>query len=152
MPLFMVFLFQIFASLLIVAEVLIPSFGLLSITSAGLFFYSYYLLNNFNPSFTPILILLNLFTVPAVIIYSIRILGNSPIALKKKLDKTPTFGAAVAVEIGENGVACTALHPSGKARFKNGFFDVITEGTFVDKDTAIEVSSLRENKIIVRAV
>lgn len=152
MPILWVILFQILASLLIVAEVLIPSFGLLSVLSAAFFFYSYYLLNAYNPSFTPILFILNLFTVPSVIIFSVKILGNSPMALKKKLEKARSFGAEVAVDLGEQGVASTPMRPSGKVRFKNGFFDAITEGVFLEKNTPVEVVGLRENKIIVKSV
>lgn len=152
MPIVWVILFQILASLLIVAEVLIPSFGLLSVLSAGFFFYSYYLLNSYNPSYTPILFILNLFTVPSIIIFSVKILGNSPMALKKKLDKTRSFGAEVAVDIGEVGVTSTPMKPSGKVRFKNGFFDAITEGVYLDADTKVEVIQLRENRILVKSI
>ncbi len=152
MPIVWVVLFQIIASLLIVAEVLIPSFGLLSVLSAGFFFYSYYLLNGFNPSFTPILFILNLFTVPSVIIFSVKILANSPMALKKKLEKSSSFGAEVAVELGEKGVSCTPMRPTGKVRFKNGFFDAITEGIFLETDTKVEVIRLNESKIVVKSV
>lgn len=152
MPIVWVVIFQILASLLIVAEVLIPSFGLLSVLSAGFFFYSYYLLNSFNPSLTPILFILNLFTVPSVIIFSVKILSNSPLALKKKLDKATSFGAAVAVDVGEVGTTCTPMRPTGKVRFKNGFFDAITNGVFLEKDTDVEVVSLKENKIVVKSI
>lgn len=152
MPILWVVLFQILASLLIVAEVLVPSFGLLSVLSAAFFFYSYYLLNAYNPSFTPILFILNLFTVPSIIIFSVKILGNSPMALKKKLEKARSFGAEVVVDIGETGVTSTPMRPSGKVRFKNGFFDAITEGVFLEKDTPVEVVSLKENKIVVKSV
>ncbi len=152
MTLLYVLLLQLGGSLCIIAEVIVPSLGLLSVTAAGLFFYSYYLLNGSSPSLTPILLLFNLFSVPAVIMYAIKILGNSPMALKTRLKNTPTFGAMVQVKTGEEGLATTALRPSGKARFKSGFFDVISEGTFIDKESPIIVVAVRSNSIIVRQV
>ncbi|MFC1829350.1 nodulation protein NfeD [Thermodesulfobacteriota bacterium] len=53
------------------------------------------------------------------------------------------------IEVGDIGIAVTFLRPSGKVKIKNEIFDVIAEGEFMEKDTAVEISAIRGNRIIV---
>ncbi|ERP31057.1 NfeD family protein [Chitinivibrio alkaliphilus] len=144
-----IFLCQVGASLLIIAEMLIPSFGLLTLSSAGLFFYSYFLLHSTNPSFTPVLVLVNLFSIPAVIVYATTLIGSSPAALRRRLEGAATFGKETAVSPGDHGVAQTALRPVGKARFKGGYYDVISREGLLPKGTPVVVYSVKSAKIVV---
>ncbi len=52
--------------------------------------------------------------------------------------------------VGTRGLAVTQLHPTGKARFGESFVDVISEGSFIDKGTALEVASCRADVLVVR--
>ncbi|MGM0444568.1 MAG: NfeD family protein [Fibrobacterota bacterium] len=143
---------QILASLLIVAELMIPSLGLLSMASAALFFFSYYLLYGVSPSLTPVLLLVNLFSVPAVIVYATSLISSSPAALKRRLESTPYFGRRTSVAVGEQGLARTMLRPVGKGKFSGGYFDVVAQSGLIEANTAIEVVSVDENRIVVREI
>jgi membrane-bound serine protease (ClpP class) len=56
---------------------------------------------------------------------------------------------AQGVSIGDAGVAMTFLRPSGKMKIGNNVFDVITEGEFLEKGTAIVVLDIQGNRVIV---
>ncbi|UCD32598.1 MAG: serine protease [Desulfobacterales bacterium] len=56
---------------------------------------------------------------------------------------------AKGAKVGDKGTAMTFLRPSGKAKIKDAFFDVITEGEFIEKGTTIIISEIKGNRIIV---
>ncbi len=52
--------------------------------------------------------------------------------------------------IGDRGIAASALRPSGKIEICGKLFDGVTDGQFVEKDSAIEVIGIEANKVIVK--
>jgi membrane-bound serine protease (ClpP class) len=52
-------------------------------------------------------------------------------------------------ETGMTGTALTFLRPSGKAEINNDFFDVISDGEFIEKDSKIQITEIKGNRIIV---
>ncbi len=52
--------------------------------------------------------------------------------------------------IGQSGTAVSVLRPSGKARFGEDLVDVISDGPFINPDTAIEVVRIEGNRVMVR--
>jgi len=54
------------------------------------------------------------------------------------------------VKPGDVGVAMTFLRPSGKVIIGNSYFDVVSEGEFLEKDTPVVVSEIKGNRIIVK--
>lgn len=66
---------------------------------------------------------------------------------------TPTaavYADQEAVELGQEGQTVGPLRPSGRVRFGDELYDVITEGDFVDGDTTVKIVSKRGNRIVVR--
>ncbi len=59
---------------------------------------------------------------------------------------------ARSVEVGQTGVAVTALRPAGKVRISSRKIDAITQGEFLDSGTTVRVVSLARNHVTVRAV
>ncbi|RJP78367.1 MAG: serine protease [Desulfobacteraceae bacterium] len=55
----------------------------------------------------------------------------------------------IGIKPGDTGIAGTALRPSGKAEIGRRTVDVIADGEFIDKGTAIKVSEIKGNRIIV---
>lgn len=55
----------------------------------------------------------------------------------------------IGISPGDTGIAGTALRPSGKAGIGRRTVDVIADGEFIDKGTAIKVSEIKGNRIIV---
>lgn len=60
--------------------------------------------------------------------------------------------AAGLVPPGTEGIAASALRPSGKAVFGDQYVDVVSDGAYIDHGTRIEVIRVAGNRIIVRAV
>lgn len=54
--------------------------------------------------------------------------------------------------VGKHGVAITPLRPAGKARFGESLIDVITEGGYVDNQSALRVLAVEGARVIVEAV
>lgn len=54
------------------------------------------------------------------------------------------------IHVGDEGKAISRISPSGKAVIHNEFFEVHTNGDFIDQETEIVVSQLIDNKIFVK--
>ncbi|KAF0198659.1 MAG: hypothetical protein FD166_1300 [Bacteroidetes bacterium] len=51
---------------------------------------------------------------------------------------------------GDSGKAISRISPSGKAVFNDEFFEVHTNGDFIDQETEVVVSHILDNKIFVK--
>jgi membrane-bound serine protease (ClpP class) len=56
------------------------------------------------------------------------------------------------LQVGDIGVADSPLRPAGKVIFGDEPYDVVTEGTFVEKGTHVKIIKLRANQILVREI
>ncbi|MCA9128277.1 MAG: hypothetical protein KDB22_14395 [Planctomycetales bacterium] len=54
------------------------------------------------------------------------------------------------LKIGDQGVADSDLRPSGKIRVEGNAIDVISDGDYIEKGTAVEIISVYGNRIVVR--
>ncbi|MCG8636193.1 MAG: serine protease, partial [Desulfobacterales bacterium] len=59
---------------------------------------------------------------------------------------------AMAVTPGETGTALTQLRPSGKIRIGTGKIDALTQGDFIEAGTAIRVTAVEQNHVIVERI
>ncbi len=57
-----------------------------------------------------------------------------------------------AVGVGDRGLAASMLRPVGKATFGESFVDVVSEGSFIEHGTEIEIVRVAGNRIVVRSV
>lgn len=144
---------QILGALVIIAEVFIPSGGLLSVLATGLIGYSLY--NFYTEALTQWLIvfaLIDLVSIPTLIWYSFKALAKSPLTLKNRLSKdrgVVSQSPDLNILINKEGIATTDLRPSGIARIEGERYDVVTEGEYVEQDSEIVVLSITGNQIIV---
>ncbi len=58
-------------------------------------------------------------------------------------------GQTSRVQVGDEGLAMTALRPSGKMAIGTEVFDVVTEGEFIEKGAAVRISEISGNRVIV---
>jgi membrane-bound ClpP family serine protease len=58
----------------------------------------------------------------------------------------------LAALLGAIGVAATTLRPAGIARFGDDFVDVITDGSYVQAGTRVQVIEIEGNRVIVKEV
>ncbi len=144
---------QLAGAIVIIAEIILPSGGLLSILAIGLFGYSLYaVFTTISPSAGLAFIIADAIVIPAIIIIGLKFLAKSPATLKTTLSKDDgVISQSPDLEkyIGMEGIALTDLRPAGTARIDGNRLDVVSRGEYIDKATEIIVHSVTGNQIIV---
>jgi len=144
---------QVIGILVIIAEIFIPSLGLLTAIALTVFFYSLYLLyTTISPTAGMIIAGLDIVLVPVLIIMGMKILAKSPLSLKRELSKQD--GVVSQKEefeayINMQGRSVTDLRPAGIAEINSQRMDVVTDGEYINADTPIVVTDVSGNRIIV---
>ena len=101
----------------------------------------------------------NIFLVIALVSLAVFAIGfvywfpNSYIG--RKITSTSTVGGLgidLSGLLNQHGSAQTNLRPSGTVVIGNRRVDVVTEGTMIDKDTAVRVVAVEGNRVVVREI
>lgn len=146
---------QLIGVLVVIAEIIIPSGGILAIMATGLFGYSLYLVfTQLSATAGMVFIVADLITIPVLIYFGIKFLARSPVTLRKSLSReegVTSQSETLASYMGREGRTVTDLRPSGVARIDDERVDVVTRGEYVDKQTDIVVIAVRGNQIVVKA-
>ncbi len=146
-------LLQIIGTFVIIAEIFIPSFGLLTLMALGIFFYSLYLVfTTISDTVGMIFTGLDLIIIPMVVWLGIQALAKSNLSLKRELSKDDGVAAQakdMQMYVSMNGHAVTDLRPAGMARIGSDRLDVVTDGEYVDAGTPVIVTEVTGNRIIV---
>jgi len=144
---------QIMGLLTIVAEVFLPSMGLLSITALGFIGYSLFLVFNAFPiSAFYALLGVDLILLPVVLILGFKMLALSPLSLKKELSASQgvvSQSPDLKNYLDRTGHSLTTLRPSGTALIGGIRLDVVTDGEFIEADTPLRVCKVTGNQVIV---
>ena len=144
---------QIMAVFTIIAEVFIPSMGLLSVIALGLTGYSLYLVfSAFSISVFYAVLGADLILLPVVFVAGLKVLAHSPLSLKKTLSASQ--GVVSQSPDLKNFMDCTGhsittLRPSGTAMIDGVRMDVVTDGEFIEADAPLRVSKVTGNQVIV---
>lgn len=56
------------------------------------------------------------------------------------------------LQLGDEGTTISRLNPMGKAFINNDFYEVTTNGDFIDNDQPVKIISIDGNKVIVEKV
>jgi membrane-bound ClpP family serine protease len=73
----------------------------------------------------------------------------SRFSLKSTIDSKVNEGLVNNLNVGDEGIARSALRPAGTAEFANQNFEVRTTGSFVDTGTRVRITQIQSNTIIV---
>jgi len=71
-------------------------------------------------------------------------------SLKKSIDSKVNIIDETKIKIGDSGKTVSRLAPMGKAIINSVYFEVKTQGEFIDEGTDIEVINIDFNKITVK--
>jgi membrane-bound serine protease (ClpP class) len=144
---------QILGVLVIVAEIFIPSFGLLTALALGIFAGSLYLVfTTVSSGAGMIWTGADLVLVPLLMLWGIRFLAASPLALKTQLSSDQgvvSLARDTTSYLGCTGVALTDLRPSGAALINESRVDVITDGEYIEAKTLVRVTGITGSRIMV---
>ena len=78
-------------------------------------------------------------------------LYRSPLVLKSKESTDEGFVSVADMEffIGKVGTAVTMLRPAGTCDFDGVRLDVVTEGSFIEKETPVKIAKVEGRRIVV---
>ena len=145
--------FQVLGVLVVVAEIFIPSLGLLTAIALGLIAYSLYLAFTTISSAAGLIFLgADLVILPLVVILGLKVLAISPLSLKKKLsarDGVVSQALDLNTHLNKQGRSITALRPAGTALIDNARLDVVTDGEYIEANVQVMVTGVTGNQIIV---
>ncbi len=146
-------LLQIIGMGVIIAEIFIPSMGLLSLMALGLFSYSLYIVfTSISVTAGFIFAGADIVLIPLLIIAGIKMLAKSPVSLKKELSKEDgvvSQASEMQACLGMKGVAVTDLRPAGMAQINSRRMDVVTDAEYINAGTPVIVTKVTGNSIIV---
>jgi membrane-bound serine protease (ClpP class) len=139
---------------IIIAEIIIPSGGILAILAVGIFAYSLYMVFiDISVAAGMIFLIIDLITIPVLIILGLKFIARSPVTLRETLSREQ--GVTSQSEdmdqfSGLEGIALTDLRPAGMALLNDRRTDVVTRGEYLDKGTPVVVLKITGNQIVVK--
>ncbi|MCP4624444.1 MAG: serine protease [bacterium] len=145
---------QLVGVVVIIAEIILPSGGILSIAALGVFGYSLFIVfNEISMTIGFSFVAADLILIPVLVIVGLKLLARSPVTLRKTLSRkegVSSQSSELESYIGGQGNAITDLRPAGIAVINGKRVDVVTRGEYLEKDSAIIVTAVTGNQIIVR--
>ena len=136
---------------LLVAEVFIPSGGLILLCAISCITYSLYeLFTNDHEVIGSVLIPFTLLFGVVLLRWAIRKISSTA-----DLGEATATGARVEEAralVGTRGTVVTPLHPAGSAEFDGKRYPVVSQGGFVEAGEAVEIAQVSGNRIVVRSV
>ncbi len=147
-------LLQLAGVLVIIAEIILPSGGILSLLAAGLFAYSlYHVFAHMSASAGMAFVIADLILIPILVLIGIKFMARSPVTLRSTLSREDGVTSQSRDQnryLGRTGRAATDLRPSGVAMIDGERMDVVTRGEYIEKRTGIIVIAVRGNQIVVK--
>jgi len=143
--------------LCIIAEMLLPTIGLLAGAGVAMLLYSVAMslggdLGAVGAMAVALGAALFVFLLIVQHLPSSRLWNR--IVLREQTSTSDGYVSAVPRDelVGRTGIVLTELRPAGSARIDGKSVDVVSEGRFVPKGTSVEVVSVQGNRVVVRAL
>lgn len=137
---------------LVIAEVLFPSFGVLSVLATTAIIAA--LIMAFQEGVGGEFLLATAILVPVVIMLGLRLFPKSPMGKHMVVEGLSFEGRAATDErdlglLGKPGVVETTLRPAGTARIDGRRVDVVSRGEVIEQGSAIVVHEVGGNRVVV---
>jgi len=146
-------LLQLLGTIVIMAEIFIPSLGILTFIALGIMGYSLFIVfSSISTTAGVIFTGLDIILVPVMILLGIKMLARSPLALKRELSKQDGVVSQkekLEAYLEMKGKAVTDLRPAGIAKLDEKRMDVVTDGDYINAGTDIVVTGVAGNRIVV---
>lgn len=146
-------IFQFVGILVIMAEALLPSGGILAVIAAGLLGYSIYtVFSAISFEAGMMIVLADIIILPIAALFGLKMLARSPFSLQSSLRKSQgvvSYDEALTDLAGKEGVSLTNLRPSGTARIDGKRIDVVTRGDYIEKGETVEVLKVEGSRVVV---
>jgi membrane-bound ClpP family serine protease len=144
---------QLVGFLVIAAEVLLPSGGILTVIALGLLGYSIYLVFagiSFDAGL--MVVVADLILLPIAAIVGFKMLARSNLSLQTSLLRSAgvvSYDEKLSELLGKEGVAITNLRPSGTVLIEKGRIDVVTRGDYIEKGETVRVLKVEGSRVVV---
>lgn len=146
-------LLQLAGVLVVIAEIVIPSAGLLALLALSLFGTSLYLVFTDISTIAGVAFATaDLVLTPALVLAGIKMLVRSPVTLHTELSSqqgVTSQSPELAAYLGQEGRALTDLRPTGMAKIVGKRVDVVSRGEYIEKDAELVVLAVTGNQIVV---
>ena len=146
-------IFQFAGLLVIVAEVMLPSGGILTIIALGLLGYSIYLVfTGISFDAGVMIVIADLILLPIIAIIGFKMLAKSPLSLQSSLQRSAgvvSYDEKLSELVGKEGVAVTNLRPSGTVKIDNVRVDVVSRGDYIEKGETVRVLKVEGSRVVV---
>lgn len=142
---------------LVMAEVLFPSFGILSVLATGAFVGAVVLAFREDPDTGVTFVVAIALGVPVMVLVGMRLFPKSPMG-KKMIARGLSFESRPAIDprdldlVGARGVAESNCRPSGVGRFDGRRVSIVTRGDWIENGQAVQVVEVRGNRVVVARV
>ena len=147
---------QLLGVAVIIAEIFIPSLGLLTVIAVSLLGYSLYLVfTTISPTVGWILTGVDLVLVPTLLFLGIKLIARSNLSLKTQLSQVngvESQSKNLQKHLNKKGRAITDLRPAGMALIDELRLDVVTDGEYLEEGTSVKVVRITGNQIIVEQI
>lgn len=147
---------QVLAFAVAMAEIALPSFGLLAGLCLGLLGYSWYLIvTTLAGAAIPIFIAADIALIPLGFFLGIRLMGRSPLSHRTDI------GQGTGMEdgdqrlqglIGRIGFIETRLRPSGKVKVEDEIYEALSPGEFLEQGAKARVVGVQNGTLLVEPV
>ncbi|QTA85437.1 NfeD family protein [Desulfonema magnum] len=138
----------------IIAEFVLPSAGLLTVTAMAVLGYSlFHVFCYVSAEAGMYFVAADVVMIPLSILVGIKLIASSPVTLRKTLTSengVSSQDSDLQILVGKSGRALTDLRPAGKAIIDGNRFDVVSSGDYIEKNDPIVVSAVNGNRIVVR--
>jgi membrane-bound serine protease (ClpP class) len=145
---------QLLGVAVVIAEIILPSGGLLSLLAAVLFGYSLYLVfQGLSAAAGFVFVAIDIVMIPVLIVVGLRLLARSPATLSTELSSREGFSSQppeLTHYLAKEGRAVTDLRPSGLAVIEGRRLDVVSRGEYIEKDAGLVVTAVTANQIVVK--
>jgi membrane-bound serine protease (ClpP class) len=144
---------------LVVAELFLPSHGLLAILAALASIGAIVLAYRASPGAALIFAAIIFFAAPVVFYWAIRIYPTTPMGKRVLLEHPQAGVKAFADEaaqlehlVGQQGTAITLLRPAGSVEVEGRIIDAMSDAEIIESGSRVEVLRVVGRKVIVKAV
>ena len=152
--LLLLIILQLVGVVVIIAEIILPSGGILSVVALSVFTYSLYIaFSDISKTVGFAFVAGDIVLFPVIVIVGLKLLSKSPVTLRKTLSRKEGVSSQspeLDRYLDMQGTAVTNLRPAGMAIIDGQRVDVVTRGEYFEKDSVITVTAVTGNQIIVR--
>ena len=153
----LIFLLLAAGLFLLLMEVFIPSYGLLTVGGVGAMAAALYLAFKAGPFVGTVVLILIAVLLPLEIIFGVKFFPRTWIGHRIVLaarEKTRRAERSSDEDVfaleGKEGVTITACRPAGVAEIDSERIDVVAEGTMIDANRPVRVVRIDGNRVVVR--